>query len=99
MHTAQKRLLKALVEETVSQWRPQVRAQARERVATSGGLQVKVCAACCGFEAAGSSDDGLERFMTTAFPPIYAAEILRLQEAGAKEEDRHPVIADAITAS
>ncbi|MFF7986946.1 telomere-protecting terminal protein Tpg [Streptomyces sp. NPDC007901] len=94
----QKRLQAALVEETATEWQPQVRAQARERAATSGGMHVKVYA-YFGFEASGSSDDGRERFITTAIPPTHAAEILRLQEAGATEEDLHPVVAEAITES
>ncbi|MEU9291903.1 terminal protein [Streptomyces sp. NPDC048275] len=94
----QKRLQAALVEETESQWQPQVRAQARERAATTGGMQVEVYA-YFGFACTGSLDDGRERFISTAISPTYAAEILRLQEAGATEEDRHPVVAEAITES
>ncbi|MFH8470406.1 telomere-protecting terminal protein Tpg [Streptomyces sp. NPDC017991] len=94
----QKRLQAALVEETESQWQPQVRAQARERAATTGGMQVEVYA-YFGFECTGSSDDGRERFISTAISPAYAAEILHLQEAGATEEDLHPVVAEAITES
>ncbi|MEU9157825.1 HTH domain-containing protein [Streptomyces sp. NPDC048417] len=94
----QKRLQAALVEETATQWQPQVRAQARERAATSGGMQVEVYA-YFGFEASGSSDDGRERYISTAISPVYAAEILRLREAGATEEELHPVVAEAITES
>ncbi|WP_376773019.1 hypothetical protein [Streptomyces himalayensis] len=36
----QKKLQAALVEETASEWQPQVRAQARERAATTGSMQV-----------------------------------------------------------
>ncbi|MFD7003816.1 telomere-protecting terminal protein Tpg [Streptomyces mirabilis] len=94
----QKRLQAVLVEETESQWQPQVRAQARERAATTAGMQVEVYA-YFGFTCTGSSDDGRERFISTAISPTYAAEILRLQEAGATEEDLHPVVAEAITES
>jgi hypothetical protein len=37
-----------------------------------------------GFTANGSSDDGRERTILTPISPTYAAEILRLQEAGAR---------------
>lgn len=94
----QKKLQAALVEETESQWQPQVRAQARERAATTAGMQVEVYA-YFGFECTGSSDDGRERFISTPISPVYAKEILRLQEDGATEEDLHPVVADAITES
>jgi transcriptional regulator with XRE-family HTH domain len=94
----QKRLQAALVEETASEWQPQVRAQARERAATSSGLMVNVHA-YFGFACKGSSDDGRERFVSTPISPVYAKEILRLQEAGATEDDLHPVGAEAITES
>ncbi|MCX4461041.1 terminal protein (plasmid) [Streptomyces sp. NBC_01340] len=94
----QKRLQAALVEETESQWQPQVRAQARERAATTSGMQVEVYA-YFGFSCTGSSDDGRERYISTTISPTYAAQILHLQEAGATEEDLHPIVADAITES
>ncbi|MFI7020023.1 telomere-protecting terminal protein Tpg [Streptomyces sp. NPDC050164] len=87
----QKRLQAALVEETESQWQPQVRAQVKERAATSTGMMVEVTA-YFGFTCTGSSDDGRVRTITTPISPTYAAEILRLQEAGATEEDLHPIV-------
>ncbi|MFB6717021.1 terminal protein [Streptomyces sp. NPDC056237] len=94
----QKRLQAALVEATESDWQPQVRAQAREQAATSGGMMVHVVA-YFGFTASGSSDDGRQQHVTTAISPTYAAQILQLQENGATEEDLHPVVAEAITES
>lgn len=94
----QKRLQTALVEETESEWQPQVRARAREQAATSGGMMVRVVAQF-GFTGNGSSDDGRERTILTPISPTYAAQILQLQEAGATEEDLHPVVAQAITES
>ncbi|MFF7114776.1 telomere-protecting terminal protein Tpg [Streptomyces albogriseolus] len=65
----QKRLQAALVEETESEWQPQVRAQAREQAATSSGMMVDVTAHF-GFTCTGSSDDGRERTITTAISPV-----------------------------
>ncbi|MEU0360001.1 telomere-protecting terminal protein Tpg [Streptomyces cyaneofuscatus] len=96
--TPQKRLQAALVEETESEWQPQVRAQAREQASTSGGMMVHVVA-YFGFAASGSSDDGRERHITTAISPTYVQQILQLQEAGATEEELHPVVAQAVTES
>ncbi|MFI1808500.1 telomere-protecting terminal protein Tpg [Streptomyces californicus] len=96
--TPQKRLKAALVEETESEWQPQVRAQAREQAATSGGMMVHVVA-YFGFTATGSSDDGRERHITTEISPTYVKQILQLQEAGATEEELHPVVAQAVTES
>ncbi|MFE9868709.1 telomere-protecting terminal protein Tpg [Streptomyces sp. NPDC005506] len=86
------------MEETESEWQPQVRAQARERAATSGGMHVE-CTAYFGFTANGSSDDGRERFISTPTAPTYAAQILHLQEQGATDDDLHPIVAEAITES
>ncbi|MFE1409085.1 telomere-protecting terminal protein Tpg [Streptomyces sp. NPDC058770] len=94
----QKRPQAALVEETESEWQPQVRAQAREPAATSSGMMVHVTA-YFGFTCSGSSDDGRERTITTAISPTYAKQILELQEAGAAEGDLHPIVAEAITES
>ncbi|NJP53500.1 terminal protein [Streptomyces sp. SBST2-5] len=96
--TPQKRLQAALVEETESEWQPQVRAQARERASTSSGMMVEVTA-YFGFTCTGSSDDGRIRTITTPISPTYAKQILELQEAGATEEDLHPIVAEAITES
>ncbi|MEV7978461.1 hypothetical protein [Streptomyces sp. NPDC086519] len=84
------------MEETESQWQPQVRAQVRERAATVDGMQVEVYA-YFGFACTGSSDDGRERFISTALSPTYAKQILQMQGAGATEEELHPVVTDAIT--
>ncbi|MFF9352713.1 telomere-protecting terminal protein Tpg [Streptomyces sp. NPDC014734] len=95
--TPQKRLRAALVEETESEWRPQVRAQARA-AAISRGMMVEVTA-YFGFTCTGSSDDGRERQITTDLSPTYVKQILEFQEAGATEKDLHPIIAEAITES
>ncbi|MFF9673572.1 telomere-protecting terminal protein Tpg [Streptomyces eurythermus] len=96
--TPQKRLRAALVGETGSERQPQVRAQARHQAATSSGMMVEVTA-YFGFTCTGNSDDGRERSITTAISPTCAKQILELQEAGATEEDLHPIVAEAITES
>ncbi|MDG9687816.1 terminal protein [Streptomyces sp. DH18] len=96
--TPQKRLQAALVEETESEWQPQVRAQAREQAATSGGMMVHVVA-YFGFTATGSSDDGRIRHITTPISPTYAQQILQLQASGATEDELHPIVAQAVTES
>ncbi|MFC8016376.1 telomere-protecting terminal protein Tpg [Streptomyces cinereoruber] len=96
--TPQKRLRAALVEETESEWQPQVRAQVRAAAATSRGMMVDVTA-FFGFTCTGSSDDGRERQITTDISPTYVKRILQLQEAGATEEELYPIVAEAITES
>jgi transcriptional regulator with XRE-family HTH domain len=72
----QKKLRAALMEEAESQWQPQVRAQARERAATTSGMQMEVYA-YFGFACTGSSDDGRERFRWAA-----PARVVALSFAG-----------------
>ncbi|MEU8465788.1 terminal protein [Streptomyces sp. NPDC029003] len=96
--TPQKRLQAALVEETESEWQPQVRAQVREQASTNSGMMVDVTA-YFGFVGKGSSDDGRERSITTDISPTYAKQILELQSGGATDEDLHPLVAEAITES
>ncbi|MFL4953342.1 telomere-protecting terminal protein Tpg [Streptomyces sp. MMS24-I31] len=94
----QKRLQAALTEATEEQWQPQVRAQARQHAATSGGLVIS-CRAYFGFTADGTSDEGRVKDIITAVSPAHAAQILKLKEAGATDEDLQPVLAEAITYS
>lgn len=96
LKTPQKRLQAYLVEETESECQPQVRAQAHEQASTSSGMMVELTAHF-GFTCTGSSGDGRERTITTPISPTYAKQILELQEAGATEDDLHPIVAEAIT--
>ncbi|MFI8301280.1 telomere-protecting terminal protein Tpg [Streptomyces nigra] len=91
----QKRLQAALVKETEAEWQPQVRAQARQRAATSRGLVIS-CRAYFGFGPEGSSDAGRVRDVSVAVSPSHAAAILAAQESGATESDLHELVAEAI---
>ncbi|NNN31875.1 hypothetical protein HLK59_16170 [Streptomyces sp. S3(2020)] len=53
----QKRLQEALVQETQARWKPQVKVQARQRPATTGGLVIS-SRAFFGFGPEGTSDAG-----------------------------------------
>lgn len=55
-----KRLQEVLVQETESEWQPQVRAQAKQRAASSVGLAIS-CRAYFGFGPDGTSDAGRVR--------------------------------------
>ncbi|MFE2384568.1 telomere-protecting terminal protein Tpg [Streptomyces misionensis] len=93
-----KRLQEALTQETEELWQPQVRAQARQRAATSGGLVI-TCRATFGFTANGTSDDGRVRDIITAVSPSHAARILEAKERGATDDELQPLLAEAITES
>ncbi|WP_258565119.1 telomere-protecting terminal protein Tpg [Streptomyces sp. WELS2] len=84
--------------ETESGWQWLARAQARHQAVTSSSMMVGVTA-YFGFTCTDSSDDIRERGITTAIWPTYAKQLLELQEAGATEEDLHPIVAEAITES
>ncbi|MCX2928509.1 telomere-protecting terminal protein Tpg [Streptomyces sp. NEAU-W12] len=89
------RLQEALVQETESEWQPQVRAQARQRAASSGGLVIS-CRAYFGLGPEGTSDAGRVRDLTVAVTPSHAAAIIAAQEEGATEGDLHDAVAEAI---
>ncbi|MFE3144339.1 telomere-protecting terminal protein Tpg [Streptomyces scopuliridis] len=82
--TPQNRLQAALVEETESEWQPQVRAQAREQASISSGMMVEVTA-YSGFEGRGSSDDGRIRHITTPISPTY----VKRTSPSSSPADRH----------
>lgn len=90
-----KRLQEALVQETESEWQPQVRAQARQRAASSGGLVIS-CRAYFGFGPEGTSDAGRVRDISVAVSSSHAAAIYAAQEDGATESDLHDAVAEAI---
>ncbi|MGW8985174.1 telomere-protecting terminal protein Tpg [Streptomyces parvus] len=90
-----KRLQAALVEETELEWQPQVRAQARQRAASSGGLVIS-CRAYFGLGPEGTSDAGRVRDITVAVSPSHAAAIIAAREEGATESDLHDAVAEAI---
>ncbi|MET9810868.1 telomere-protecting terminal protein Tpg [Streptomyces halstedii] len=90
-----KRLRAALVEETESEWQPQVRAQARQRAASSSGLIIS-CRAYFGLGPEGTSDAGRVRDITVAVSPSHAATIIAAQKESATESDLHDAVAEAI---
>ncbi|MEU1077961.1 MULTISPECIES: HTH domain-containing protein [unclassified Streptomyces] len=90
-----KRLQEALVQETESEWQPQVRAQARQRAASSGGLVIS-CRAYFGLGPDGTSDAGRVRDISVAVSPSHAAAIIAAREEGATESDLHDAVAEAI---
>ncbi|MGI5532457.1 telomere-protecting terminal protein Tpg [Streptomyces syringium] len=88
-------LQEALVQETESEWKPQVKAQARQRAASSGGLVIS-CRAYFGLGPEGTSDAGRVRGTSVAVSPSHAAAILAAREDGATESDLHDAVAEAI---
>ncbi|MFF5668466.1 telomere-protecting terminal protein Tpg [Streptomyces griseofuscus] len=75
----------------------QVRAQARQRAASSAGLVIS-CRAHFGLgpEGTSTSDAGRVRDISVAVSPSHAAAIIAAQEDGATESDLHDAVAEAI---
>ncbi|MFB7258114.1 telomere-protecting terminal protein Tpg [Streptomyces nojiriensis] len=90
-----KRLQEVLVQETESEWQPQVRAQARQRATTSGGFVISF-RSTLGFTANGSSDDTRVRDLSIAVSPSHAALIIAAREQGATDTDLHELVGEAI---
>ncbi|MET9572427.1 terminal protein [Streptomyces virginiae] len=90
----QKRLQAALEQETEAEWQPQVRAQARQRAATSAGFVISITA-YFGFGSEGS-DAGRMRDIQVAVSPSHAAGILAARDTGATDSELHDLIAEAI---
>ncbi|MEW1551857.1 telomere-protecting terminal protein Tpg [Streptomyces tsukubensis] len=89
-----RRLQEALAQETESEWQPQVRAQGRQRAASSG--MIITCRAYFGFGPEGTSDTGRVRDIMVDVPAHHAAAILAAQETGATDSDLQQAVAEAI---
>jgi hypothetical protein len=82
--------------EVKKRWQPQVRAKARQKAATTGGLVVSTRARF-GFEAAaGTTDDARIRDITQALPPEYADQLFSAREHGAGEDQLRQIAADGL---
>ncbi|MEW1552219.1 telomere-protecting terminal protein Tpg [Streptomyces tsukubensis] len=82
--------------EVKKRWQPQIKAKAREKAATTGGLVVDIHARM-GYEAPiGSTDQDRIRHITVALPPRHAARILGAQEQGADEDRLRELTAEAL---
>ncbi|GHB33771.1 telomere-protecting terminal protein Tpg [Streptomyces chryseus] len=90
----QKRLQAALEQETEAEWQPQVKAQARQRAASSAGLVISITA-YFGFGSEGS-DAGRMRDIQVAVSPSHAAAILAARDTGATDSELHDAVAEAI---
>jgi hypothetical protein len=82
--------------EVKKRWQPQVRAKARKKAASTGGLVVSTRARF-GFEAAGgTTDDARIRDITQALPPQWADRLFTAREQGANEQQLQQIAADGL---
>jgi hypothetical protein len=84
--------------EVKKQWQPQIRAQARQKAATTGGIIIDVQARIGYTAPIGSTDQDRIRHLTVALPPQYAARLFDAQEQGATDQELRDIAAEALKA-
>ncbi|MFD4756351.1 telomere-protecting terminal protein Tpg [Streptomyces sp. NPDC058426] len=85
-----------LEREVAKRWQPQIRAKAREKAATSGGIVIDARARMGYTAPIGSTDQDRIRHLTVALPPRYAARLFDAQQAGASDTELQKIAADAL---
>jgi hypothetical protein len=91
-----KDLAARLEQEVKKRWQPQIRAQARQKAATTGGIVIDTRARMGYTAPIGSTDQDRIRHLTVALPPHYAARLFDAQEAGATEQQLKEIAAEAL---
>ncbi|GGU65333.1 telomere-protecting terminal protein Tpg [Streptomyces lavendofoliae] len=89
-------LAERLEREVRKRWQPQIRARAKERAATTGGIIIDTRARLGYSAPIGSTDESRIRHLTVALPPQYAARLFDAQDAGAGEQQLRRIAADAL---
>ncbi|MFE0606782.1 telomere-protecting terminal protein Tpg [Streptomyces sp. NPDC058892] len=82
--------------EVKKRWQPQVRAKARKKAASTGGLVVSTRARFGFTAAAGTTDDARIRDITQALPPEYAEQLFTAREQGKTEDQLRQIAADGL---
>jgi hypothetical protein len=82
--------------EVKSRWQPQIRAKAREKAATTGGIVIDTRARLGYTAPIGSTDQDRIRHLTVAFPPQYAVRLFEAQEQGASDQRLQEIAAEAL---
>ncbi|MGW0537929.1 telomere-protecting terminal protein Tpg [Streptomyces sp. NPDC003032] len=85
-----------LEREVKRRWQPQIRAKAKERAATTGGIVIDARARMGYTAPIGSTDQDRTRHLTIALPPVYAARLFGAQEAGAGDQRLQEIAAEAL---
>ncbi|MDT0390935.1 telomere-protecting terminal protein Tpg [Streptomyces dubilierae] len=85
-----------LEREVARRWQPQVRARARQRAATTGGIVIDTRARIGYTAPVGTTDDARLRHLTVALPPQYAARLFDAQQAGAADQQLQQIAAEGL---
>ena len=82
--------------EVKKRWQPQIRAKARAKAATTGGIVIDTRARLGYTAPIGSTDETRVRHLTLALPPQYAARLFDAQEQGATNQQLQQITAEAL---
>ncbi|MGW1030296.1 telomere-protecting terminal protein Tpg [Streptomyces sp. NPDC002577] len=82
--------------EVKKRWQPQIRAQARRKAATTGGIVIDTRARIGYTAPIGTTDEDRLRHLTVALPPRYAARLFDAQEQGANDQQLQQIAAEAL---
>ncbi|WP_328884743.1 telomere-protecting terminal protein Tpg [Streptomyces sp. NBC_00299] len=85
-----------LEREVKKRWQPQIRAKARQKAASTGGIVIDARARMGYTAPIGSTDQDRIRHLTVALPPQYAARLFDAQEAGASDARLQEIAAEAL---
>ncbi|MER6227195.1 XRE family transcriptional regulator [Streptomyces sp900105755] len=85
-----------LEREVKKRWQPRIRAKAKERAVTTGGIVIDTRARLGYTAPIGSTDQDRIRHLTVALPPQYAARLFEAQEQGATEQRLQELAAEAL---
>jgi hypothetical protein len=91
-----KELAARLENEVKARWQPQIRAQAKQTAATTGGIVIDTRARIGYTAPIGTTDEDRLRHLTVALPPQYAARLFDAQEAGATDQELQDIAAEAL---
>ncbi|MEV7405812.1 XRE family transcriptional regulator [Streptomyces sp. NPDC091267] len=82
--------------EVKKRWQPQIRAKAKAKAASTGGIVIDTRARMGYTAPIGSTDQDRIRHLTVALPPNYAARLFEAQDAGAGDARLQEIAADAL---
>lgn len=85
-----------LEREVKRRWQPQIRAKARQRAASTGGIVIDTRARLGYTAPIGTTDQDRIRHLTVALPPQYASRLFDAQEQGASDQQLREIAAEAL---
>ncbi|MFB8120185.1 XRE family transcriptional regulator [Streptomyces sp. NPDC055962] len=85
-----------LEREVKARWQPQIRARAKEKAVTTGGIVIDTRARLGYVAPIGSTDEDRIRHLTVALPPQHAARLFEAQAQGAGDDRLREITAEAL---